>query len=79
VTIPVVNSNARTASGQSIVQVDVNQVHQFMAALTHPAVAVAAPTHTVAPTATTTAAAPPPPPINEPTPPVSLDGVRCVD
>jgi LCP family protein required for cell wall assembly len=33
VTIPVVNANARTPGGQSIVSVDVNQVHQFVAGL----------------------------------------------
>jgi LCP family protein required for cell wall assembly len=69
VTIPVVNSNAVSPTGQSIVQVDVPQVHQFMAALNTP------------PRPTTATAAPPPPPpaTNEPTPPVSIDGVRCVD
>lgn len=85
VTIPVVNSNARSASGQSIVQVDVNQVHQFMAALTHPQTATPPPAHTTKPaptttaTTTTTPATPAATPTNEPTPPVSLDGVRCVD
>jgi LCP family protein required for cell wall assembly len=69
VTIPVVNSNAISPTGQSIVQVDVPQVQRFMAALN-------APPHA----ATRTAAPPPPPPAtNEPTPPVSIDGVRCVD
>lgn len=79
VTIPVVNSNARSATGQSIVQVDVNQVHQFMAALTHPQTATP---HTSKPAPTTTAGTPTTPaatPTNEPTPPVSLDGVRCVN
>ncbi|HYS41862.1 MAG TPA: LytR family transcriptional regulator, partial [Pseudonocardiaceae bacterium] len=70
VTIPVVNSNAVSPTGQSIVQVDVPQVQRFMAALNAPP-----------PSATTQTAAPPPaPPVtNEPTPPVSIDGVRCVD
>ncbi|HEX4723535.1 MAG TPA: LCP family protein [Pseudonocardiaceae bacterium] len=86
VTIPVVNSNARSPSGQSIVQVDVNQVHQFMTALTHPQTATPTPpppAHTTKPApttaTTTTPAAPAATPTNEPTPPVSLDGVRCVD
>jgi LCP family protein required for cell wall assembly len=70
VTIPVVNSNAVSPTGQSIVQVDVPQVQRFMAALNAPP-----------PSATTRTAAPPPPPpaTVEPTPPVSIDGVRCVD
>ncbi|HEY3607607.1 MAG TPA: LCP family protein [Pseudonocardiaceae bacterium] len=69
VTIPVVNSNAVSPTGQSIVQVDVPRVQKFVAALNAP------------PVATRTAAPPPPPPAatNEPTPPVSIDGVRCVD
>jgi len=81
VTIPVVNSNARSASGQSIVQVDVNQVHQFMTALTGPPTPTPTPTHTITPTHTTSPTTTPPAaaPTNEPTPPVSLDGVRCVD
>lgn len=85
VTIPIVNSNARSPAGASIVQVDVNQVHQFMTVLTHPATTPtttpppthAAPTTKAAPTTTT--APPATTPTNEPTPPVSLDGVRCVD
>jgi len=77
VTIPVVNSNARSASGQSIVQVDVSQVHQFMTALAKPSIPIPThtPTHTTSPTTTPPAAAP----TNEPTPPAGLDGVRCVD
>jgi hypothetical protein len=75
VTIPVVNSNAVSPTGQSIVQVDVPQVQKFVAGLNAPP--VTATTHT----ATPTVAAPPPPPpaTNEPTPPVSIDGVRCVN
>ncbi|HEX5402409.1 MAG TPA: LCP family protein [Pseudonocardiaceae bacterium] len=82
ITIPVVNPNARSPRGQSIVQVDVAQVHRFLASLTAPPVATAGPpalaaspptTHAAAPT--TTVAAPP----KAPTPPVSIDGVRCVD
>jgi anionic cell wall polymer biosynthesis LytR-Cps2A-Psr (LCP) family protein len=71
VTIPVVNSNAVSPSGQSIVQVDVPTVQRFVAALnappptTHPATAAPPP--------------PPPPATNEPTAPVTIDGVRCVD
>lgn len=82
VTIPIVNSNARSPSGQSIVQVDVGQVHQFMAALTHPASPTTAPAPRSTPKVTTTAPAPTTAvaaPTNEPTPPVSIDGVRCVD
>jgi LCP family protein required for cell wall assembly len=86
-TIPVVNSNARSASGQSIVSVDVGQVRRFMAALaaggpttpTHPPATTPA---TRPPTPTTTPAPTPVPaavPSNEPTPPVTIDGVRCVD
>jgi LCP family protein required for cell wall assembly len=75
VTIPVVNPNARSPRGQSIVQVDVDQVHQFLATLTTPALPAptTAPATTVAPT-TTVATAP-----KAPTPPVGIDGVRCVD
>jgi LCP family protein required for cell wall assembly len=74
VTIPVVNSNAVSPRGQSIVQVDVAKVHRFMTALTSPP---PAPTSHVAAPQSHSAA--PPPPINGPTPPVSLDGVRCID
>jgi LCP family protein required for cell wall assembly len=100
VTIPVVNDNARSASGQSIVQVDVTAVHQFLTNLI--ASTPPPPTTTTPPPATTTATTPaeattttpppppsttapttttppPPPPTNEPTPPVSIDGVPCVD
>jgi LCP family protein required for cell wall assembly len=91
VTIPVVNSNARSASGQSIVQVDVQQVHSFMAGLANgtptstpttsaaPAPSTSATTAPPAPTATATATATAAAPPSEPTPPVSIDGVRCVD
>jgi LCP family protein required for cell wall assembly len=74
VTIPVVNSNAVSPTGQSIVQVDVPQVQRFVAALN-------APPPTTQPAATAPAAPPPPPPpaTNEPTAPVSIDGVRCVN
>jgi LCP family protein required for cell wall assembly len=94
VTIPVVNTNARSPRGQSIVQVDVAQVQRFVASLT-PATttpAMTTPPTTTPPTTTTppvhapttTQPAPPPPtsaaiPTNEPTPPVSIDGLRCVD
>jgi LCP family protein required for cell wall assembly len=93
-TIPVVNSNARSPSGQSIVSVDVGQVHRFMAALTGSAPAATttpappkpAPTTATSTTATSTPATSTPAtstpavvPSNEPTPPVSVDGVRCVD
>ncbi len=88
VTIPVVNDNARSPSGQSIVQVDVNAVHQFVTNLiastppppttttTPPPASTHPPTTTTAAPPTTT---PPPPPTNEPTPPVSINGVPCVD
>ncbi len=92
VTIPVVNDNARSPSGQSIVQVDVTAVHQFVANLIAstppPPTTTTAPPTTTTPakaTATTTTATtpatttPPPPPTNEPTPPVSINGVPCVD
>ncbi|HJP74854.1 MAG TPA: LCP family protein [Pseudonocardiaceae bacterium] len=95
VTIPVVNDNARSASGQSIVQVDVNAVHQFVTNLiassppppttTQPtAVSVPPAKSTIPPpppttTTPTTTTPPPPPPTNEPTSPVSIDGVPCVD
>lgn len=92
VTIPVVNTNARSPRGQSIVQVNVNQVHQFVSSLATPTPPPAPTTTTPPPPArastttpppTTTHAPPPPPvaavPTNEPTPPVSIDGVRCVD
>jgi LCP family protein required for cell wall assembly len=71
VTIPVVNSNAVSPTGQSIVQVDVPQVQRFMAALNAPPATTPA-THPATPP-------PPPPATNEPTPPVSIGGVRCVD
>jgi LCP family protein required for cell wall assembly len=101
VTIPVVNDNARSPSGQSIVAVNVPAVHQFVTNLlasspppptttTAPATtttpATTAPgkpaTSTVAPTTTTKApvtTSVPPSPTNEPTPPVSVNGVPCVD
>jgi LCP family protein required for cell wall assembly len=102
VTIPVVNTNARSASGQSIVSVDLGQVHQFVAGLeaaSGPPATTALPTTVVPTTApattgppattvpSTTVATPTAPPItttvapptNEPTPPISIDGVRCVD
>ena len=86
VTIPVVNDNARSPSGQSIVAVDGTAVRQFVAALVNPAPApsttTAAPatTGTGAP-ATTTTTPPPPasPTVNTPTAPVSINGVRCVN
>jgi LCP family protein required for cell wall assembly len=95
VTIPVVNDNARSASGQSIVAVDVNAVHRFVSQLiasspptttitppppttTTPS-APGKPTTTTPPPPTTTTTPPPPPPTNEPTAPVSIDGVPCVD
>lgn len=81
-TIPIVNQNARSASGQSIVQVDTAQVRQFMAALITPppTTTVPAPAH-VRPPSPSTTSAPPPPTVTAkaPTPPVSVDGVRCVD
>jgi LCP family protein required for cell wall assembly len=75
-TIPVVNSNARSPSGQSIVQVDMAQVRQFMSRLLAPPPAAAPRTSTPA-----TTAAPPAPTVTPqaPTPPVSIDGVGCVD
>jgi LCP family protein required for cell wall assembly len=95
VTIPVVNDNARSPSGQSIVQVDVTAVHQFVAnliaSIPPPPTTTTAPPTTTTParattttpppttTITTTTTTPPPPPTNEPTPPVSINGVPCVD
>jgi LCP family protein required for cell wall assembly len=99
VTIPVVNDNARSATGQSIVQVDVSAVHQFVSQLiassppppttttTPPPPTSSAPvssppgkpTTTTPPPPATTTTPPPPPPNNEPTAPVSIDGVPCVD
>jgi len=85
VTIPVVNDNARSPSGQSIVAVDVNAVHQFVSALVNPAPAgttstAATPaTGTTAPAPTTTAPPPASPGVNAPTEPVSINGVRCVN
>jgi LCP family protein required for cell wall assembly len=82
-TIPVVNSDARSPGGQSIVSVDVGQVHRFMAALTGSTPATTTPVAPAHPSAsatpTTTPAARSVVPSNEPTPPVSVDGVRCVD
>jgi LCP family protein required for cell wall assembly len=76
VTIPVVNQNARSPRGQSIVQVDVPQVHRFLASLTRPAATTTTPVPTTrVPVPTTT----PVPTTQEPTPPVSINGVRCVD
>jgi LCP family protein required for cell wall assembly len=77
VTIPVVNSNARSPRGQSIVQVDVQQVHRFMASLGVPP--PPPPPTTARPTSappTSTPAAPPP---KAATQPVSIDGTRCVN
>jgi LCP family protein required for cell wall assembly len=98
VTIPVVNDNARSPSGQSIVQVDVNAVHQFVTNLiasSPPPPTTTTPPPTTVPPATpsksattpppptttvpTSSTPPPPPPTNEPTSPVSIDGVPCVD
>lgn len=82
VTIPVVNLNARSPRGQSIVQVDVSQVHRFMATLgapPAPAPTKATPTTTTNTTTTTTTTAAPPPPPKAPTQPVSIDGTRCVN
>ncbi|HEX3787279.1 MAG TPA: LCP family protein [Pseudonocardiaceae bacterium] len=91
VTVPVVNSNARSSTGQSIVAVDPNQVHQFVAGLVAPtapatSTSSAAPststapaTTTVAPPVTSTSPTVTTPVPNAPTPPVSIDGVRCVD
>ncbi|HEY4017512.1 MAG TPA: LCP family protein [Pseudonocardiaceae bacterium] len=94
-TIPVITDNGRSPSGQSIVEVDVNAVHQFVSNLiasspppattTTPPPATTTPSAptkstTLAPTTTPTSTTPrPPPPTNEPTPPVSIDGVPCVD
>jgi LCP family protein required for cell wall assembly len=91
VTIPVVNDNATSPTGQSIVQVDVNAVHQFVANLvassTAPPTTAKPSTPTAGKPATSTLARPaptpttsvPPAPTNEPTPPVSVNGVPCVD
>ena len=84
VTIPVVNDNARSPSGQSIVAVDGNAVRQFVSALVNPVPApsttAAAPTTGASAPATTTTAPPPASSsANTPTAPVSIDGVRCVD
>lgn len=89
-TIPVVNSNARSPSGQSIVSVNVAQVRQYMSSLISPPpppTTTAAPPPTVtgkpAPTTpTTTTASTPKPPTTTgqpPTAPVSINGTRCVD
>jgi LCP family protein required for cell wall assembly len=89
VTIPVTNTNARSPSGQSIVSVDLNQVHQFVASLVGSATpATSTPAtapHTspvpAAPTSAPAATAPAAPAgaANEPTAPVTVDGTRCVD
>lgn len=90
VTIPVVNDNARSPRGQSIVAVDVPAVRRFVAALVAPQAPAPVTPAPVAPRPGTSTAAPAPPasvapataaplPGNEPTPPVSVDGVRCVD
>lgn len=80
VTIPVVNDNARSPRGQSIVQVDPTAVRQFVAALSQPPVT---PTTPAGPAPSTTVTTTPPPsaprPGNAPTPPVSVDGIPCVD
>lgn len=76
VTIPVVNTNARSPRGQSIVQVNVAQVHQFVAGLT--GTPKATPATTAAPATTAKPAATTPAP-KAPTPPVSIGGVPCVD
>jgi LCP family protein required for cell wall assembly len=75
VTIPVVNQNARSPRGQSIVQVSVPQVHRFLASLTSPPATTKPTTTKPAPPATVK----PVPGPQEPTPPVSINGVRCVD
>lgn len=85
-TIPIVNSNARTPDGQSIVQVDPAQVRRFMATLVAPAATptttrttpppparLTSPTPTVTPTPTVGPAP------QAPTAPVSIDGIRCID
>jgi LCP family protein required for cell wall assembly len=83
VTIPVVNPNARSPRGQSIVQVDVHQVHQFLTTLTGPSALAAPPALAASPPPATTAVAAPTTTVAAPpkaaTPPVSIDGVRCVD
>jgi LCP family protein required for cell wall assembly len=115
VTIPVVNDNARSPRGQSIVQVDPGTVQQFVASLSQPpAPSSAAPpsaqpssaqpssaqpssaqppnvqpstsagarptTATATATPATTVTTPPPASTgHEPTPPVSVDGIPCVD
>lgn len=82
-TIPVVNSNARSPSGQSIVSVDPNQVHQFVATLV--GATTPAPPPTTSAAATSAAPPPPPPPStntpvpNAPTPPLTVNGEPCVD
>jgi LCP family protein required for cell wall assembly len=78
VTIPVVDSNARSPRGQSIVSVNVGQVRAFVAGL------VAPPKPTTTPPGPSVGKPQTPPstvavPSNAPTPPVSIDGVRCVD
>jgi LCP family protein required for cell wall assembly len=86
VTIPVVNVNARSPRGQSIVSVSVPQVHQFVSSLLAPPTPTAtsatapAPTTTTAPPPTTTGPSTPHPPVPKAaTPPVSINGVPCVD
>jgi LCP family protein required for cell wall assembly len=83
ITIPVVNPDARSPSGQSIVQVDVPQVRQFMSSLVSspPATSThAPPPHVSTPATTATPAAPTvTQTADAPTPPVSIGGVRCVD
>ena len=58
VTIPVVNDNARSASGQSIVAVDVNAVHRFVSQLIASTPPPPTTTTTPPPPTTTTPAAP---------------------
>lgn len=77
VTIPVVNSNARSPRGQSIVQVNTAQVRRFVAGLVAPP-AKAAPTPARPTPARSTPARPAPVP-KAPTRPVSIGGVPCVD
>ena len=69
VTIPVVNSNARSPRGQSIVQVNVAQVRQFVTGLIRPQTTTGTPVQTTKPA----------PAAKAPTPPVSIGGVPCVD
>lgn len=84
VTIPVVNTNARSPRGQSIVQVDQGAVREFVHDLIAPPRAtptttpVARPPTSPAPTTSPVRPTSPAPP-KAPTPPVSDRGVPCVD